>query len=67
MLNLANALAIAVSYIDRRSNSDADDDIRAIEAIAAELQLSTDEEKEVLKEALGRLGRHDLKEGLGLE
>ncbi|AYG69660.1 MULTISPECIES: hypothetical protein [unclassified Rhizobium] len=67
MSNLAVALAIAVSYLDRRSgNSTEDDDIEVLEAVAAELQQILPDEKNAVVMALVHIGRADLIDGLGL-
>lgn len=67
MSNLAAALAIAISYLDRRSAaSTEDDDIVVLEAIAAELQQTPPDENNVVISALVHVGRADLIDGLGL-
>ena len=67
MSNLAVALAIVISYLDRRSaTSTEDDDIQVLEAVAAELQQSPQDEKNEVVSALVRIGRADLIDGLGL-
>ncbi|MBB2727183.1 UNVERIFIED_ORG: hypothetical protein GGE13_005658 [Rhizobium etli] len=67
MSNLAVALAIVISYLDRRSaTSTEDDDIQVLEAVAAELQQTPPDEKNEVVSALLRIGRADLIDGLGL-
>ena len=66
MHNIAAALAIAISYLDRRpSTVSEDDDIETLEAIAAELRQASPNEKEELMAALVHIGRADLIDGLG--
>ena len=67
MHNLAAALSIAISYLDRRSaTSTEDDDIEVLEAVAAALQQAPSDEKDAVISALVRIGRADLIDGLGL-
>ncbi|MFL5011836.1 hypothetical protein N1937_04135 [Rhizobium sp. WSM4643] len=68
MRNLAAALAIATSYLDRRSATSTEDgDIEVLEAVAAELQQAPSDEKNALISALVHIGRADLIDGLGLK
>jgi hypothetical protein len=67
MNNLAAALAMAISYLDRRSATcTEDDDIEVLEAVAAELQQAPSEEKAAVISALVHIDRADLIDGLGL-
>lgn len=67
MNNLAAALAIAISYLDRRSPScTEDDDVEVLEAVTAELQQAPPDEKNAIVSALAQIGRAGLVEGLGL-
>ncbi|MBO9096852.1 MULTISPECIES: hypothetical protein [Rhizobium] len=66
MHNIAAALAIAISYLDRRpSTASEDDDIETVEAIAAELRQASPNERDELMAALVHIGRADLIDGLG--
>lgn len=67
MRNLATALAISILYLDGRNNTfTEDDDVQALENIAAELQSASIEEKHAVISALVCLERNDLVAGLGL-
>lgn len=68
MRQLAVALAIAVSYLDTRSDdSTEDDDVSALEAVSAELFGASTEEKRAMIAALAGIDRVDLVNSLGLE
>ncbi len=67
MNTLAPALAIAISFISLRGEGNShDDDLRALEAIVAELQDISTEERKALKNALSTLGHAELWHDLGL-
>lgn len=67
MQHLATALAIALSYINNRSDDQtADGDIAALESVASELQAATDEERKALISAFAILGNTEEIDGLGL-
>jgi hypothetical protein len=54
MKTIADALVYAVTFISIRADSDADDDVGALESIAGALATSTAEEKEALAAAANR-------------
>ncbi|MDH7786350.1 hypothetical protein QBD01_002371 [Ochrobactrum sp. 19YEA23] len=56
MQHIATALAIAVSYIEDRE-CDVDADVKALEAIAVEIQQGSLDERRAVVEALGAVGR----------
>jgi hypothetical protein len=67
MQNTATALLIAVQYIESRSqDGELDDDVAVLEAIAAELQEATEDEKTQLKLAAQRMGLSSLLDELGI-
>lgn len=66
MQTLAKALALAVAYIEARTDAHtADDDIQALEEIAAELHGAGGMEKQSLRDAMAALGKSELAEELG--
>ncbi|MEL4069961.1 hypothetical protein WKW50_07415 [Ochrobactrum sp. GPK 3] len=65
MQHIATALAIAVSYIEDRE-CDVDADLKALEAIAVEIQQGSLDERRAVVEALGAVGRPELVDGLGI-
>ncbi len=65
MQNLATALAIAVCHIEDLA-SDADADMKALEAIAAEVHQGSLDERQAVAEAFNALGRPELIDGLGI-
>ncbi|MEL4374078.1 hypothetical protein [Brucella cytisi] len=65
MQHLATALAIAICHIEDQV-SDADADMKALEAIAAEIQQGPIDERRAVEEALNTLGRPELIDGLGI-
>lgn len=67
MTNLASALAIAISYIELRTEENtADDDVRALEDISAHLQDIGETELNALADAFMALGNPEFIESLGL-
>lgn len=68
MQHLANALAIAVDYLDRRTDAATDDDdVQVLEALSAELQDATCEERRALTLAFRAIGSSYLVESFALE
>ncbi|KEP71778.1 hypothetical protein DL1_01175 [Thioclava dalianensis] len=68
MEDLALAVAIAVKYIESRTaEEDLDNDIKALEEIAAHLQSAGHEYQLEVSLALSRIGSPDLIEALGLQ
>lgn len=67
MKNTATALLIAVQYIESRpQDGELVDDVAVLEAIAAELQEATADEKAQLKLAAQRMGLSSLLNELGI-
>jgi hypothetical protein len=65
MQHLATALAIAVCHIEDLASDD-DADMKALEAIAAEVQQGSLDERRAVVEALNAVGRPDLVDGMGI-
>lgn len=65
MQNLATALAIAVCHLEDLA-SDVDADLKALEAIAEEIQQGSLDERQAVAEAFNALGRPELIDGLGI-
>ncbi len=68
MENLALALALAVKHIEtREAPTDCDNDIRALENIAAHLQLADQDSQNAVADAFRKLDAPELIEGIGLQ
>ncbi|RRY11385.1 hypothetical protein OHI65_07095 [Brucella sp. MAB-22] len=65
MQHLATALAIAVCHIEDLA-SDADADVKALEAIAVEIQQGSLDDRRAVVEALNAVGRPELVDGMGI-
>jgi len=65
MQNIAIALAIAVCHIEDLA-IDVDADMKALEAIAAEIQQGSPDERRAVVEALNAVGRPELIDSLGI-
>ena len=65
MQHLATALAIAICRIEDQV-SDADADMKALQAIAAEIQQGTIDEQRAVAKAFITLDRPELIDGLGI-
>lgn len=66
MKALARALILACKHINDRSNSDSDDDVALLEAIAAELSSASDAEKQCLAKSAKSLGGKAWPEEMGI-
>ncbi|CAN0644631.1 hypothetical protein [Burkholderia cepacia] len=68
MDGIAKALVLAVRYIDQRSNLHAgDDDVNALEEIAAALAVASTTEQDAFARMATSLGFPELVEQLGLD
>ncbi|WP_152615646.1 hypothetical protein [Leisingera sp. ANG-M1] len=68
MKSLSKALAVALAYLETRSeNCTEDDDLRAMEDAAAYLNSATQEERAAMAEAFRELSKPELIEGFGLD
>ena len=63
---LARTLILACKHINDRSNSDYDDDVALLEAIAAELDSASDAEKQCLIKTAGLLDDKAWAEEMGI-
>ncbi len=66
METIARALVLACKHIDDRHHAGNDDDVAALEAIAAELNDASDAEKNCLIEAARMLGVQAWPEEMGI-
>ncbi len=68
MENLAMALALALKHIEvREAEMDCDNDIRALEDIAAHLRLADQDSRNAVEDAFRKLDTPELIEGIGLQ
>lgn len=63
---LARTLILACKYINDRSNSDSDNDVALLEAIAAELGSASEAEKQCLVKSAKSLGDEAWPEEMGI-
>ncbi|MBM6447971.1 MULTISPECIES: hypothetical protein [Pseudomonas] len=63
---IARALVLACKHIDDRHHFENDDDVAALEAIAAELNDASDAERTCLVEAAKKLGMEAWPEEMGI-